>query len=38
MFKDFINIRDYAIEIINISDHSKKVLCLTFNVVPYLVL
>ena len=24
MFKDFINVRDYAIEIINISDHRKK--------------
>ena len=24
MFKDFINIREYAIEIIYISDHRKK--------------
>ena len=26
MFKDFINIHDYAIEIIYISDHRKKVM------------
>ena len=39
MFKDFINIREYAIEIIYISDHRKKdTSCLSFNVVPHLVL
>ena len=38
MFKEFINIRDYAIKIIYISDHRKKVMCLSFNVVPHLVL
>ena len=38
MFKDFINIREYAIEIIYISDHGKKGTCLSFNVVPHLVL
>ena len=38
MFKDFINIREYAIEIIYISDHRKKGMCLSFNVVPHLVL
>ena len=27
MFKDFINIREYAIEIIYISDHWKKGTC-----------
>ena len=38
MFKDFINIREYAIEIIYISDHGKKGTCLSFNVVQHLVL
>ena len=38
MFKDFINIREYAIEIIYISDHRKKDKFLCFNVVPHLVL
>ena len=38
MFKDFINIREYAIEIIYISDHGKKGRCLSFNVVPHLLL
>ena len=38
MFKDFINIREYAIEIIYISDHEKKGTCLSFNVVLHLVL
>ena len=38
MFKDFINIREYAIEIIYISGHWKKGTCLNFNVVPHLVL
>ena len=38
MFKDFINILEYAIEIIYISDHGKKDTCLSFNVVPHIVL
>ena len=38
MFKDFINICEYAIEIIYISDHGKKGMRLSFNVVLYLVL
>ena len=38
MLKDFINIREYAIEIIYISDHRKKGTYLCFNVVPHLVL
>ena len=38
MFKAFINIREYAIEKIDISDHGKKGVCLSFNVVPHLVL
>ena len=38
MFKDFINIREYAIEKIYISDHRKKGTGLSFNVVPHLVL
>ena len=39
MFKDFINIREYAIEIIYIiSGHWKKGTCISFNVVPHLVL
>ena len=38
IFKYFINNRDFAIEIINISDHGKKGTCLSFNVVPNLVL
>ena len=37
-FKVFINIREYANEIIYISDHRKKGKCLSFNVVPYLML
>ena len=37
MFKDFINIREYAIEIIYISDHVLKGRCLSFYVVPHLV-
>ena len=32
--KGFINIREYAYEIIYISDHRKKGTCLSFNVVP----
>ena len=35
MFKDFINIRQYAIDIIYISDQRKKDTCLSFNVVPH---
>ena len=38
MFKVFINIPQYAIEIINISDYRKKDMCLSFNAVPNLVL
>ena len=38
MFKDFINIREYAIEIIYISDRGKKGTYLSFNVVLHLVL
>ena len=38
MSKDFINIREYAIEIIYISDNGKKGPCLSFNVVLHLVL
>ena len=38
MFKDFINIPEYEIGIIYISDHRKKGACLSFNVVPHLVL
>ena len=38
MLKAFINIREYAIEIIYISDHRKKDKCLSFNVLPHLVL
>ena len=38
MFKDFINTREYAIEIIFISEHGMKCTCLSFNVVPHLVL
>ena len=37
MFKDFIDICEYAIEIIYISDHGKKGTCLSFNVVLHLV-
>ena len=36
--KVFINIREYTNEIIFISDHSKKGMCLSFNLVPYLML
>ena len=38
MFKDLINICEYAIEIICISDRGKKGTCLSFNVVLHLVL
>ena len=38
MFKDFINSRESAIEIVYISDHRKKGMCLSFNVVPHLML
>ena len=38
MFKDFINILEYAIEIIYISDHGKKGTFLSFNMVLHLVL
>ena len=38
VFKDFINIREYSIEIIYISTHGKKGMCLSFNVVLHLVL
>ena len=34
MFKVFINIPEYAIEIINIFDYRKKGICLSFNAVP----
>ena len=37
-FKVYINIREYAIDIIYISDHRKIGTCLSFNVVPYLML
>ena len=36
--KVIINIREYANEIIYISDHRKKGMCLSFNLVPYLML
>ena len=36
MLKDFINIHEYAIELIYIYDHGKKGTCLSFNVVPHL--
>ena len=36
--KGFINIREYANEIIYISDHRKKGTFLSFNVVPYFML
>ena len=38
MFKYFIDIREYAIEIIYIPDHGKKGKCLSLNVVLHLVL
>ena len=37
-FKVFINIREYANEISFMSDHMKNDTCLSFNVVPNLVL
>ena len=36
--KVFINILEYANEIIYISDHRKKGMCLSFKLVPYLML
>ena len=36
--KGFINIREYANEIIYLSDHRKKATCVSFNVVPYFML
>ena len=36
--KGFINIYEYANEIIYISDHGKKGTCLSFNVVPFFIL
>ena len=38
LFKVFINIREYANEIIYIFDHRKKGTWLSFNVIPYLML
>ena len=38
MFKDFINTREYGIEIIYISDHGMKGTYLSFNVVPHFML
>ena len=38
ILKGFINIREYANEIIYISDHRKKGMCLSFKVVPYFML
>ena len=38
IFKVFINIHEYADGMIYISDRRKKSMCLSFNVVPHLVL
>ena len=37
IFKVFINIHEYANDIIYKSDHTKNDLCLSFNLVPSLV-
>ena len=37
IFKVFINIHEYANEMIYISDHRKNGMCLSFNLVPSLV-
>ena len=37
VFKVFINIYEYANGMIDISDHTKNDLCLSFNLVPSLV-
>ena len=37
IFKVFINIHEYANEMIYISDHTKNDLCLSFHLVPSLV-
>ena len=38
ILKGFINICEYANEIVYISNHRKKGICLSFNVVPYVML